>query len=170
MFGALAFFLFLPLGALADHEEPERIVEGKHSVVLSLVPEGKAMRLKFFFRDVLSGRSPAGPISLDLKITDEKNILTMFEEKNIKAKNGVGEFTYQFPSDGLYNVFMEFEKADEPGHIYRPAPWLIWVPGLETGGGRSYPIGVSELAGFGLVALLALIILINFWRRRRSVV
>jgi len=170
-----SFFLFLllfflPSGAFADHEGPERIVEGKYVVILTLVPEGKAMRLKFFFRDALGGKSLTQQIFLGLKIADEKNTKILIEEKNIEVKNGVGEFVYQFSRDGLYNVFMEFEKADEPGYIYRSAPWSIWAPGAEAGKGRSYPIGASELAGFGLAALLALIVFINLWGRKRKMI
>ncbi len=154
--------------ALADHIGPEKIVDGKYVVILSLVPEENAtgtMRLRFLFRDMQTGKPLLAPVSYNAKIIDDKQQI-VFENHSMKAVNGLGEFTYQFPKNGLYKVFLEFEKADEPDKTYKVDSWPIWVPGQKRE--FFYPLGMSELAGFALLILALVIVFVNYLLIKRK--
>lgn len=162
------FFVILFFSSLlvyADHLGPEKLVEGKYVVILSLIEEGNAMKLKFFFKDVQTGKQLEIPINFNIKVIDEqKNII--FENQSLHTDKGISEIIYQFPKNGLYKVFLEFEKADEPGKIYKVDAWSIWVPGQKKG--FFYPVGMSELAGLALLFLALAVFIANYWWLRKK--
>jgi len=143
------------------HGEPEKVVEGKYVISLMLVPQGEEMSLRFFFRDFQTGQRLLVPISFHIKIRDHQAQKFVFESPNIRASNGVGELVYQFSLDGFYEVFLEFEKADELGKIYRPDDWYVWVPAGQTAEAHGY---------YGIIAISGLLVAISgmaWWSRRK---
>jgi hypothetical protein len=128
-----------------------------------LVPRAGRTTLRFFFRDFKTGRKLVAPISFDVKIRDERTRKFIFESPNIRAGDGVGEWVYSFPADGFYEVFLEFEKADEPGRIYRPDDWYLWIAAGRSAQGDGYYYGVIAVCG-----LLAAMSGMAWWSRRKG--
>lgn len=155
--------------ALADHDGPERIVDGKYLVSLSIIPvEGRArseMNMRFFFKDTLTGRALEMPIVMDVTAREADTGVIIFE-KNVEASGGVGSIVYQFPKSEIYIVQMNFQKSDEPGKVYGPLTWEVWVPGLVQGD-NNYPLGGSEIAGFSILAIFLIILTGNFFQLRQ---
>ena len=156
-----SLILFSDVRLISAHGEPEKVVEGKYVVSLALMPQGKEMSLRFFFRDFKTGQRFLEPISFQIKIRDPQAQKFVFESVHMRAANGVGDFTYQFSLDGFYEIFLEFEKTDEPGKIYRPEDWYVWVPA-----GRS----AEAHEHYGIIAISALLVAIFgtvWWSRKK---
>ncbi len=162
-------FLFSPYVVLADHEGPERIVEDKYVVSLSIIPaegrSGSEMNLRFFFKDTRTGKNLEIPIEADVTAEEADTGAIVFE-KHIEVLNGVGSVIYQFPKSEIYTVELSFEKSDEPGKIYGPLHWDVWVPGLVQGD-NNYPLGGSEIAGFSILTLFLGVLAFNFWQLKQ---
>ena len=153
--------LFSDIRLILANGEPEKVVEGKYVVSLVLVPQGEEMSLRFFFRDFKTGERLLVPISFQIKIRDHQAQKFVFESPNIQASNGVGELVYQFSLDGFYEVFLEFEKADELGKIYRPDDWYLWIPAGQAAQAHGY---------YGIIAISGLLVAISWmawWSRRK---
>ena len=153
--------LFSDIRLILANGEPEKVVEGKYVVSLVLVPQGEEMSLRFFFRDFKTGERLLVPISFQIKIRDHQAQKFVFESPNIQASNGVGELVYQFSPDGFYEVFLEFEKADELGKIYRPDDWYLWIPAGQAAQAHGY---------YGIIAISGLLVAISWmawWSRRK---
>ena len=155
-----SLILFSDIRLIWAHGEPEKVVEGKYVVSLVLVPQGEEMSLRFFFRDFKTGHRLLVPISFHVKIRDPEAQKFIFESPNLRANKGVGDFGYQFSLDGFYEVFLQFEKTDEPGKIYRPEDWYLWIPARPDRGQ-----GVPWTALAVLVVALATV----WWWRRTAV-
>lgn len=153
--------------ARADHAIPERLINDTYVVTLLPSFEEEEAKLTFFFREIQSGKDIAVPISFRVFI-EMKDGSSIFASETLTAEQGVGIARFPFPGQGIYTITIEFEKADEPGVIYRPAdPWSLWVPG--EGVVDQYPIGYSEIAGFALLAIAIIAIIINIlWRRHHQ--
>jgi hypothetical protein len=153
--------LFSAIPSIWAHGEPEKVVEGKYVVSLALTPQGKEMSLRFFFRDFKTGQRFPAPISFQVKIRDPQTEKLVFESLNLRATNGVGDLVYPFSLDGFYEVFLEFEKADEPGKIYRPEDWYVWVPAGQADEAHGY---------YGIIVISGLLAAISgmAWRSRRK--
>ena len=156
-----SLILFSDVRLISAHGEPEKVVEGKYVVSLALMPQGKEMSLRFFFRDFKTGHRLLVPISFHVKIRDPEAQKFIFESPNLRANKGVGDFAYQFSLDGFYEVFLQFEKADEPGKIYRPEDWYVWVPAGQAAEAHGY---------YGIIAISGLLVAISgiAWRSRRK--
>lgn len=153
--------LFSDIRLILANGEPEKVVEGKYVVSLVLVPQGEEMSLRFFFRDFKTGKRLLVPISFHIKIRDHQAQKFVFESPNMRASNGVGELAHQFSLDGFYEVFLEFEKADELGKIYRPDDWYLWVPAGRAAEAHGY---------YGIIAISGLLVAISgmaWWSRRK---
>lgn len=171
LFVLLAFVvLFGFVGrAQADHLTPERVVENTYTVILLMIPEGEQMRLRVLFRDVQSGKNIVVPITYRLSISREASPENILEKKEGETLNGIIEFPYVFPGGGLYEVSLEFEKADEQGKVYRPDTWTLWVPGATQNFFQRYPIGFTEIAGFSaLFASLGVVGFSVWWFRAKG--
>jgi hypothetical protein len=156
-------FLQAPI-ALADHEGPERVVENRYVVTLLPTFHETETTLKFFFRDILTGKPLSVPVRFHITIEDEKTSEVIFTSPEVETTQGMGEMAYTFPHQGLYSVNMTFEKTDEPHKAFHPGPWPIWTPGS---GPTQYPIGGSEIAGVGLFVLSILVVLTSVWWKKR---
>jgi hypothetical protein len=156
-----SLILFSDIRLVCANGEPEKVVEGKYVVSLVLVSLGEEMSLRFFFRDFKTGRRLLVPISFHVKIRDPEAQKFIFETSNLRANNGVGDFAYQFSLDGFYEVFLEFEKADELGKIYRPDDWYLWVPAGQAAEAHGY-YEIIALSG-----LLAAVSAMALWSRRK---
>ncbi len=153
--------LFSDIQLILAHGEPEKVVEGKYVVSLVLVPQGEEMSLRFFFRDFKTGQRLLAPISFQIKIRDPRAQKFVFESPSMRARNGVGDLIYQFSLDGFYEVFLEFEKTDELGKIYRPDDWYLWVPAGQAAEAHGY---------YGIIAMSGLLVAISgmaWWSRRK---
>lgn len=62
-------FCSTPSPALADHEGPERVVDGKYVILLSMLPEGESMKM-IFFRDMRTGKPLSIPVTGSVTILD----------------------------------------------------------------------------------------------------
>lgn len=166
---AAALWVLFGFGGIshADHQGPERIVEGKYTVILSILPEeNNSLKLRFFFNDSQNGR-PVSDITATLSIADEKGVAVL-AGRPVEVKNGVGEVTYIFPAIGLFEIALEFKKNGE-AHIYRPEPWSIWAPGESGAGiGASYPLGLSEVASIALAIFAVVLIAWSFMANRKN--
>jgi hypothetical protein len=154
--------LFSDIRLIWAHGEPEKVIEGKYVVSLVLVPQDAKMSLRFFFRDFKTGQRLLVPISFQIKIRDPQAQKFVFESPNLRARNGVGDLIYQFYLDGFYEVFLEFEKADEPGKIYRPDDWYLWIPAGHAAEAHRY---------YGIIAISALLVAISgmaWWSRKKK--
>ncbi len=121
----------------AAHGGPEKVVDHKYVVSLMLLPAGDAARLRFFFRDFKTGRRLAERVFFRVRIRDEKSGDFLLASPLLSAQDGAGDWLGRFPRDGFYEVFLEFEKSGEPGKIYRPDDWYLWIaagPGAGAGG------------------------------------
>ena len=157
-----SLILFTDIRIVRANGEPEKVVEGKYVVSLVLIPRGEEMSLRFFFRDFKTGQRLLVPISFKIKIRDYQAEKFVFESPTTRASNGLGELAYQFSLDGSYEVFLEFEKADEPGKIYRPEDWYLWVPAGHASEAHGY---------YGIIAISGLLVAISgtvWWSRRKS--
>jgi hypothetical protein len=120
------------------------------------------MSLRFFFRNFKTGQKLLVPISFKIKIRDYQTQKFVFESPTTRASNGLGELAYQFSRDGFYEVFLEFEKADEPAKIYRPDDWYLWVPAGQA---------AEALGYYGIIAISGLLVAVSgmaWWSRRKS--
>lgn len=156
-----SLILFTDIRIVRANGEPEKVVEGKYVVSLVLIPRGEEMSLRFFFRDFKTGQRLLVPISFQIKIRDPQARKFVFESPNLRARNGVGDLIYQFYLDGFYEVFLEFEKADEPGKIYRPDDWYLWIPAGHAAEAHGY---------YGIIAISALLVAISgmaWWSRKK---
>lgn len=152
----------------ADHQGPERIVEGKYAVTLSIVPEvDGSLTFKFFFNDAETGQkvSDVSPIVSISAQSGEKVI----DRKPLAVENGVAGFNYAFSASGLYDISMEFYQNSDPQKIYTPEQWSVWLPGKSGAPiGSSYQIGLSEIAGFSLAGLAVVLVTWSFVRNRQK--
>ena len=166
--GLLAL-LVNPNTAVADHATPERVVEGKYVVVLLLTPQGEAMRMRFLFRDIKTGRNLLVPIVFRFTIKEKGLEVPVYKSTDMSTENAIGEFVYKFPRGGLYEIVLEFEKADELEKVYRPDDWSIWVPGQTYNPFGRYPIGFAEIAGF-IAFFTALLIFVGsiWWKKKKG--
>ncbi len=160
------FFVFLS-PSFADHSGPERVVENKYVVILLLNPKREQMLFRFIFRDIHTGRNLLTPVTFNFSVEDEGGGLAV-KNIGIKTEKGTAEFLHEFQKGGIYKVSLEFEKADEPGKVYRPENWSIWVPGQTYNPFGRYPVGFAEIAGFSALFLALLVFLGSIWWQKKK--
>jgi len=141
---------------------PEKVV-GDLVVSLVLVPVHDTTALRFFFRDVRSGRPLVVPIAFRVRLRDEGAGAQVEESPALTTKTGTGEFVPRVARAGLHEVVLEVERADRPGRTYRPEDWLVEMGAL----GPVRPVPGAWVLASGLVFLVGVV----GWRgirRRRS--
>ncbi len=145
----LLFLLFiLPTSVLADHATPERVVEGKYTIIVS--PNHAKGEIRFFFRNSATGKNITESIKYQFSIEgiDSGGVY--------ETQNGIGVVPYIFSRGGLHELNLTFVLL---GKKYIPEHWTLWVPGEASSFFERYPVGYTEIAGF-VTLLVALIILI----------
>ncbi|MBI3420786.1 MAG: hypothetical protein HY006_01865 [Candidatus Sungbacteria bacterium] len=163
---AITIFVATSSNVFADHLTPERIVADKYTVILLLIPEGEEMRMRFIFREMQTGKPIPPPIRYQFSIRKENTAEPIVEGGEEEAKSGVGEFVHLFPEGGLYKVTLTFEVAREPGMVYRPDHWSVWVPGVKNSFYDRYPIGFTEIAGLAtLLGAFSVVVASVLYRR-----
>lgn len=168
LWGLLMFFANTRFVS-ADHLTPERVVEEKYTIILSVVPEGEMVKLRFIFRDTYTGKNFTIPVTFRVTVRKEGDAAPILVSEVKKAEDGIGELSYQFPSLGLYEISLAFEKGDELGKIYKGDSWPVWAPGsTPKDSSERYPIGLSELASFILLFLAILAVLASVWWKRKT--
>ncbi|OGY59578.1 MAG: hypothetical protein A3B23_01335 [Candidatus Colwellbacteria bacterium RIFCSPLOWO2_01_FULL_48_10] len=169
IFAVLCFLLINGGIAYADHQGPERIVEGKYGIVLSIIPGDtvNSLSLRFFINDARTGKR-VSDITAAVSIDDQDGVLVLTGQ-SVEVKDGAAELKYIFPMSGLFDVSLEFKKNGED-RTYRPEAWSVWVPGKDgVSIGSSYPIGFSELASMGLGVFAIALIIWSFITNRKKV-
>jgi hypothetical protein len=153
---ALGILLCIPFVVSAHNQGPERVVDGKYVVLLLLQPKEEAMHLRFFFRDMQTGREVTLPVSGFVEFLDADTAQPVMEGQQLSTENGKADMTVTFPHDGLYHIELRFQTSDRPGYMYKPEAWDVWMPGtVQT---ESLPFGVSEWLTVGLGGGIMLLI------------
>ena len=131
---AVAALLALPdvPGALA-HGGPEKVADGRVAVSLALSPAESGTRLLFRFRDMRTGTRVDAPMRVSVVRRDPETGDAHPLATDLSATRGLLELVHAFPAPGRHEILIEFEREDEPGHVYRPEDWLIDVPSARAG-------------------------------------
>jgi hypothetical protein len=130
------------------HGVPEKVV-GNLVVSLVLVSVHDKTALRFFFRDLSSGRPLAVPVAFRVHLRDEAAGTQVEESPRLTTSTGTGEFVPRTPRHGLHEVLLEFERADRPGRMYRPEDWLVQMGHRGTAGPT--PGGWALAAGLAIL-------------------
>ena len=104
------------------HGVPEKVVDDLVvSLVLIRVHDTNALR--FFFRDLRSGRPLAIPVTFRVRLRDEATGAQVEESPRLTTMIGRGEFVPRVPRDGVHEVLLEVEACG-PGGPRLPAGGL----------------------------------------------
>jgi hypothetical protein len=154
LLGGLAV-LFAAAPRASAHGVPEKVVDDLVvSLVLIRVHDTNALR--FFFRDLRSGRPLAIPVTFRVRLRDEATGTQVEESPRLTTMIGRGEFVPRVPREGLHEVLLEVERADRAGRVYRPEDWLVEM-------GERGPAGMGP-GGWILVSGLSLLVGVVGWR------
>jgi len=161
----LGILFCMPSFALADHPGPERIVDNKYVVLLHVQPQGEEMQLRFYFRDMKTGKPLQIPISgmVEIKATDTKQ--PAMENRPFSTEEGKMEMAVLFSEAGAYSVALSFKTTDALEQIHTPEEWGIWIPGKE---GAVPPFGLSEWLTVGLGGSIAILVVLSLLQNRRK--
>lgn len=163
------------LSAVAHNAEPTRIVDNKYTIILLLEPKGENTLLQFIFRDSSTGKNLLSPVKYHFSVvkgdtTSSRSVPSEILSKSpeLSAVGGVGRSQYRFPNGGLYKLALDFEVGNNPGKTYHPDSWSLWIPGPTASFWQRYPIGPSEIAGFGLLLAALGAVLASLWFNKRK--
>ena len=135
---SLAAGLLLAVVATADtawaHGGPEKVVDDRFVVSLSVAPADDVTQLRFFLRDFRTGRDPADPISFRVRILAEGAPTVVYQSPPLAMASRGADVLHRFPREGFYEIFVEFWLDREPGQIFRPEDWRIWIGGRRSAG------------------------------------
>lgn len=149
----------------ADHEGPERVIPGKYVVVLSVQPQEEAVKFIFFFRDIHTGKSMTVPITGSIDVISADSQEPIATDTPIVTHDGQADVSLTLPKDGLYDITLRFYTDYDPSVIHTPAPWQVWVPGIESGPTPAF--GLSEWLGLAMVATVVVLLLLSVLQQRR---
>ena len=82
----------------AANGAPEKVVEGRFVVTAAVAPAGDTARLRFFFRELRSGRSLAGPLSFRVRVLDARSGTVVHQSATVAAVSGRGDRRMEFRS------------------------------------------------------------------------
>ena len=157
LLGGLAV-LFAAAPRASAHGVPEKVVDDL-VVSLVLIRVHDTTALRFFFRDLRSGRSLAIPVTFRVRLRDEATGAQVEESPRLTTMIGRGEFVPRVPRDGVHEVLLEVERADRAGRVYRPEDWLVEM-------GERGPAGMGP-GGWMLVSGLSILVGVVGWRKIR---
>ena len=95
------------MGRALAHGSPEKVIDDRFVVTVTLAPDGDFTRLRFFFRDFRTGRGLTEPMSVRVRIAEDET-LTPLHEGRADVMGSWADMLYQFPHDGFYEVILEF--------------------------------------------------------------
>lgn len=151
----------------AGHASPERVLENKYTVILLFIPNKENSLLRFIFRETQSGRNLSVPVKYSVSIKKTYEGVAVLENRDNETLNGIGEIIRKFDG-GFYDIMLEFETAGEPGTIYRPAGWTLWIPGSGGNFYKRYLVGLPEIAGILALSAAVLFVLFSALRKHRT--
>jgi len=125
-----AWLFFFPFFAFANGGNI-RIAEGKYLVNISSSPvtpiAGKKVAMLISFADVQKNELIAQDIRVWIEIRNKATQKVLFPPTEFLAERGVLEFSFTYPEAGLHELFIRFEKPDEPGKVYESEDFLVDV-------------------------------------------
>lgn len=134
----------------------QRVVEGKYIVQISQAPlapyagEKVAMLVSFF--DIAKDSLILTPINARLRIAAKAGE-EVLPWTPLEVDGGIAEFSYTYAQSGFYEIFVEFERLEEPGKKYQVPDFLLDVKPQPAAGAPSWiPL---VLLGTAIVGLLA---------------
>lgn len=108
-----------------------RLAEGKYLVNISSAPvtpvAGQKTSMLIAFADVATNAPLTQPITAWIEIRKKLSQENVFPSTEYPVKGGILEFAFTYPNPGLYELFVRFEKSDEPGKIYESEDFLMDV-------------------------------------------
>lgn len=136
-----------------------RIAEGRYVVNISKTPltpvAGKLQKMLISFGDLVEDALVDQDIRVWIEIRKSGVRDALFPKQEFIAAGGVLNFSFTYPTAGLHELFVTFEKPDEPGKIYEPEDFLIDVqeprvermpqPAVRTGSITALMISLSAL-------------------------
>jgi hypothetical protein len=158
----VAALLLSMLAAASDgdaHGGPVKVVDDRYAVTALLFPAGDATRLQFFVSEFRTGRVPQEPVSFRIRVVDDDSRAPVCPGLGGALETGRASAICRVPRDGFYEVFLEFWSDREPGRVYAPEDWRVWIGESRTGRG---PATLLVLAA----ALATVSMGVSAWRRR----
>lgn len=134
-----------------------RIAGGKYLVNISSAPVtpvvGEKVAMLISFADIAKNELLKQNIRVWIEIRLKAMEEVVFPQQEFLAENGVLEFQFIYPAAGLHELFVRFEKPDEPGKRYETEDFLIDVQPAQSAGeqrGTLFPWLALSLFGGGL--------------------
>lgn len=132
-----------------------RIAEGKYLVNISSAPvtpvAGEKVAMLISFGDVATNELLHQNLRVWLEIRTKATEEIVFPKQEFTAEGGVLEFSFTYPKPSLHELFVRFEKPDEPRKIYESEDFLVDVqePRGKSETPRTFLVGMASLiAGF----------------------
>lgn len=135
-----------------------RLAEGRYLVNISSSPvtpvAGEKVEMLVSFASIEDNTLLREDLRTWVEIRRKVNDEVIFPEKEFRAERGVLDFDFTYPESGLYELFVRFEKPDEPGKIYETEDFLVDVQSqrIQSRGTTLFPM---YLVVSSLVSLLA---------------
>lgn len=162
LFTILTFVLtfYFPQKALANGGD-QRVVEGKYLINLSRSPftpkSGDNVAMIASFVDIQTRELISEDLIVKIRIArfgeGREKRQFLFEQENLRPKNGILEFQYTFKDSGLHEIFFDFVFASNPQTIYNAPDFLLDIQKGSTQGTPSlpFPLGIAIGAILGFV-------------------
>jgi hypothetical protein len=83
--------------------------------------------LRFFFRDFQTGRMPVEPLSFRVRILADGARTLVYEGAGGRVEDGRADVLFRVPTEGFYEVFLQFWSDTDPSHVYEPEDWRVWI-------------------------------------------
>lgn len=157
-FMTLALLTLATLPLSAAHVSGKVGIAGNFKVVFATEPGfpevGKPAKLIFSIQDGLTGRD-ATNIKASIKILHDEN--AVFEINDALFDYGDFEFTFTFPTEGLYRIIIQLTSQSEPASV-----WFL----IETAGSGGLTSRGPIVIGIPFAALVIGIVIGVGWSRR----
>jgi hypothetical protein len=136
-----------------------KVIEDRFVVTVALWPAAESTRLRFFVRDFHTGQAPAEALSFRARILDDRSRAMVCEGASAPVQDGEANLLCRFPSDGFYEVFLQFWRDGEPARVYEPEDWRVWI-------GEAGSAGWVSTVVVGMAAVTIVMLGVSSWRRR----
>jgi hypothetical protein len=151
-------------GEAAAHGGPVKVVENRFVVTAALWPAGDGMQLRFFMRDFHSGRALDESTSFRARVLADGSRAVVHESGVGAVDGGRADVFFRVPTDGFYEVFLQFWSDGDPSRVYEPEDWRVWIG---TSGGPS-PWHMALLGATAALALAMVRIAVSHRRVHRT--